>query len=75
MTTPVSAMKAIRAALTAGIRRALSAAVWCVLLGLGGAGLLISGAYILAGSGWAFVVAGLLSMLMAALILMGMSRG
>lgn len=75
MTAPVSAQAAIRAALLFGIRRALSAAVWLVLFGVGGVALLIGGAYILAGIGWALVVAGALCLVMAGLVLVGMSRG
>lgn len=75
MTAPVSAAAAIRVALVAGLRRAVSAILWFVILCLGGVGALVAGTYILLGFGWALVIAGGLSLLASALLLIGMSRG
>lgn len=75
MTAPVSALAAIRSGLLLGLRRAFSAVVWFVLLCISGAALLVAGAFILAGLGWATVVAGALCLVIAVLLLVGMSRG
>lgn len=74
MTARVSALAAIRSALVAAIGRALSAVVWCVLLALSGVGLLVAGAYVLAGLGWALVVGGAIATITSVLLVVGMSR-
>jgi hypothetical protein len=52
-----------------------SAEVWFAVLLIVGAALLTLGTYALAGQGWALVVSGALCMVVAALILKGMTHG
>lgn len=75
MTGKLSFAAALRVALVAGLKRAFSAAVWFVILALGGVGLLVAGVYLLLGLAWAFVAAGGMALAVAALLLIGMNRG
>lgn len=70
-----SALDALRAAVATLFRVALSAALWFVVLAISAIGLLVTGAYVLSGLGVALVTAGVLCTLIAALVLIGMTRG
>jgi hypothetical protein len=74
MTAPVSAVTALRRAVVVGMQRALSAAVWLVLLTIIGIGSIVGGVYVLSGFGWALIAAGCLSVALAALLMVGANR-
>lgn len=71
----MTVFSAVRLGAAAALKRALSAAVWFVLLGLAGAILLVAGVYVLAGVGASMVAAGAVCVAIAGLLLVGMTRG
>lgn len=74
MTAPVPALTALRVAARAALARALSAAVWCALLALAGLCLIVAGVYLLGGLPWALMTGGVMALVLAALLLIGMQR-
>lgn len=52
-----------------------NAALWVVLIGLAGAGMIVGGVYILAGLGWCLIASGVSAVLVAAFIKRGLSDG
>jgi len=70
-----SVFLALRTGAAVALQRALSAAVWFVLLAFAGSALIVCGVFVLAGPGAAMVSAGILCVITAALLLIGMTRG
>lgn len=51
------------------------AALWVVILGLLGAGMIVGGVYLLAGLGWCLIAGGVSAVFVAAFIKRGLSDG
>jgi hypothetical protein len=64
----------IKAFLSFLVRHAASAQTWFMLLGIGGAALVLSGVFMLAGFAWALIGAGSIAIATAILIMIGMTR-
>lgn len=56
------------ALLAQALRGAVAPLLWFLLMGIGGAVLVVSGVYVLQGPGWALIAAGVFSLFGAALI-------
>jgi hypothetical protein len=73
--TPISrALKAGASLLAAFGAFAFSALLWFALLGLAGIGLMVGGVYLLAGTAWALIAAGVFLLLVTALVGKGMNN-
>ena len=73
--TRITAWRAFADAASALIGGLASAVLWFVLAFLSGVSAVVCGVYLLAGTGWALIAVGLISIASALLILRGMSRG
>lgn len=58
----------------AAFRASVSAQLWCFLLVLGGAGILLSGLYLLAGLACVLIAGGIIGMGLGFFVMIGMTR-
>jgi len=70
----MQAFVAFRAGAAAALAKVFSAAVWFALFLVAGAGLVLAGIFMMLGLGWTLFVGGVLCMVAAALVLVGMTR-